>query len=402
MTDLDYREMGDDSADLFDAYMQYGFRPESGPSESERATFDRPTGARRGLFRPGDEEPVSVCRHYWLDATVRGESLPVAGLTSVITPPEHRREGRVGALLDAALAEYRDRGRHLSVLWPFDYGFYRAFGWETADEERRYECAPSALSFAVACLDGVGSFRRVPLDSLDRLAPVYAADADRYSLTIDRDSSWWRDLVCRPHPTEPFAYAWVRDGEPRAYLLYEFEGDYHDRTMIVREFGYADVQGLTAVLAFCHNHDSQADSVRFVAPDDPILFDLLTAPDEVDCEVTNGPMVRVVDAAATLGALSYPDCDRRLAIAVEDDVADWNDGTFLLDVAGGHVTCRPVADGRDPDARLDVAALAQLVVGSRSATTLARADRLGTVSPAVVDALAELFPSRTVFLREHF
>ena len=398
---LDYRPMGPDEAELFDSYMKYGFRPERGPPEYDPENVRRPVGDRRGLFRPGEDEPVSVCRHYWLDMSVRGERLPGAGLTSVITPPEHRRDGHVARILADALTEYRERGRHLSVLWPFDYGFYRAFGWDTSHEKRTYECQPSVLSAAADRVDG-GTYEQVEPDDLSTLEPVYEADADRYSLTLERDEAWWRHRVCRAHPEEPFVYLWRRDGEPRSYVVYEFEGDYHDRTMLVREIGYTDIEGLDAALGFCHDHDSQADRVRIDTPNDPVVQDRLSAPDEVDCELHTGSMVRIVDVAETLGSLPYPDLDARISLAVTDDTADWNDGTFVLDVAPDHATCRAVEDDRDPDVALDVGALAQLAVGYRSVSELARSGRVRTVSSAVTDTLETLFPTTTVYLRDRF
>ncbi|MDS0261079.1 GNAT family N-acetyltransferase [Haloarcula sp. S1CR25-12] len=401
MTALEYREMGSEEDELFDSYMKYGFRPERGPTEYDPDDVRRPVGARRGLFRPGEEAPVSVCRHYWLDMRVRGEALPGSGLTSVITPPEHRRGGYVTRLLDEALAEYRERGRLLSVLWPFDYGFYRSFGWDTANDKRTYEFTPSALAAVADRVDG-GTYRRLSFDELSALEPVYESHASRYSLTIDRDQAWWRHRVCRAHPEEPFVYLWSRDGEPRSYIIYEFEGDHHERTMVVREFGYTDMGGLDAVLGFCHNHDSQADRIRIDAPDTPILRDRLPTPDDVDCELHTGAMVRIVDVEATLSSLPYPDTDAQITIAVSDDTADWNDDTFVLDVSPDSVTCRAVGDSRDPDVGLDIAALTQLAIGYRSVTELSRCGRLQTASPTVTDTLGELFPKTTVYLPDGF
>ena len=380
--------------------MKYGFRPEQGPPEYDPENVRRPKGSRRGLFRPGEDEPVSVCRHYWLDMSIRGRTHPGAGLTSVITPPEHRRDGYVTEILAETLGEYRERGRQFSTLWPFSYEFYRAFGWDTATNKRVYECEPSALAAVADRVEG-GTYHQVELDDLSALEPVYEADAARYSLTIERDEEWWRHRVCRAHPEEPFVYLWRRDGEPAAYVVYEFEGDYHDRTMVVREMGYTDVGGLDAVLGFCYDHDSQADTIRIDAPDDAVLLDRLTAPDEVGCQLKTGAMVRVVDVAETLPSLSYPAVEGELSLAVDDDFAAWNDDTFVLEVSGGRASCR-VAEDDDPDARLDVGALSQLLVGYRSASELDRAGRLDDTAPGTVDLLEDLYPPTTVYFRDRF
>jgi len=319
----------------------------------------------------------------------------------VITPPEHRRDGYVTEILAETLGEYRERGRQFSTLWPFSYEFYRTFGWDTATNKRIYECDPSALAAAADRVEG-GTYRQVALKNLSALEPVYDADAARYSLTLERDEEWWRHRVCRAHPEEPFVYLWSRDGDPAAYVVYEFEGDYHDRTMVVREMGYTDVEGLDAVLGFCYDHDSQADTIRINAPDDSVLQDRLTAPDQVDCELKTGAMVRVIDVAETLPSLSYPGIDAEVTLAVEDDFAAWNDDTFDLEVSGGRATCRVAGDGRDPDARLDIGALSQLLVGYRSASELARAGRLDDTTHGTVDVLEALYPPTTVYFRDRF
>ena len=108
-----------------------------------------------------------------------------------------------------------------------------------------------------------------------------------------------------------------------------------------------------------------------------------------------------------LSALSYPDVDATLRLAVADDHAPWNVGTFELRVADGSGECRRV-DGSGAgggsgaaDAALGVGPLSQLVVGSRSALELARTGDL-EAGEATVETLTELFPQESVYLREYF
>jgi len=399
---LEYKPIDEDETELFYEYMQYGFRPQNGPVEFDPGDIRRPVGQRRGLYddsTPGSE-PVSICRHYWFDVSVRGNTHPAAGLTSVITPPEHRRNGHVSRILSEALVECDREDRQFSILRPFDYGFYRSFGWETANEVRNYECPVGALSFAADRLGAAGEYRQLGLDSFEVVSPVYEAFSSNYSLTIERDAEWWRHRVCYSRDADPYVYAWYRDGEPQAYLVFRFTGDYHSRTMKIREFAYTDTEALTAVLAFCYNHDSQADTVEFHAPDDSVFRDLLAAPDEVECSLSTGPMVRVVDVESALSALSYPAVDGKVVVTVTDGLAAWNDGSFRLSVTSGEGACEPT--DAEPDATLDVAALSQLAVGHRSATDLQRADRIEPASGDAVATLDRLFPTTPVYMRDRF
>ncbi|MBP1922976.1 putative acetyltransferase [Halorubrum alkaliphilum] len=104
--------------------MRYAFAPEQGPYDPEADDDDREHLADyRGLF--DDDEPVAVCGHHDFTLRIRGSDRDVAGLSAVASPPEHRRQGNIERILRESLAEYHDDDVHVSVLWPFEYGFYR-------------------------------------------------------------------------------------------------------------------------------------------------------------------------------------------------------------------------------------------------------------------------------------
>lgn len=404
-----YRPLPESDRDVFHEYVQYAFSPEDGPAEYDPEDHETPRaslGDRRGLYPDeggeADADPLCVCRHLWFDARVRGEVYPVAGLSAVATPPAHRRGGRVATLLERSLEEYRERGARFSVLWPFRYAFYRRYGWDTCNRERRYEWEVEALSFAADAVDG-GAYRRVPADEYERLVDVYERHAARYDLSLEREEEWWRHRVLGGRDEDPFAYAWERDGALRGYLVYDVEGsdgeDRLDRTMRVTELAFVDHEALLALLAFCFNHDSQVRRVELYGPPDLTLLDLAPEPEDVDCEVRTGAMGRIVDVAETLAALPYPDVDASVRLAVDDPVVTRNDGTFALEVSGGTASCEP-ADG-EADARLDVGALSQLAVGYRTAAALERTGRLDA-TPSAADALDRLFPATSPYLGDRF
>ncbi|SIR86851.1 GNAT family N-acetyltransferase [Natronorubrum thiooxidans] len=406
---VEYRPIPDER-DVFHEYRSYAFRPESGvptydPDEHEtpRATL----GSRRGLYDPtaDDTAPRTVCRHYWLETHVRGEPHRTAGLASVATPPEYRHSGYVRRLLANSLAEYRDRDVRFSVLWPFRYRFYRQYGWDTANSIVTHECAPTALEFATGAVDTEGTFRRLEADEYDRLEQAYDAHAERYGLALERDEQWWRRRVFAGHDRDPFVYAVERDGEVRGYLVYTIDDDSNGRTMAVSELVAVDHDALLALLAFCHRHDSQIERVRLRVPGDVPIRDIARDPDEIDTVVEDGPMVRIVDVAETLSACSAPALETDVTIAVDDPLADWNDGTFRLEGADGRSACTRLADSIDPesaDIRLDVAALSQLVVGSQSAPRLERTGRLTATDSTALKTVTTWFPETDVYLGEYF
>lgn len=412
----DYRPIPNEREVFFD-YRRYAFLPESGPGEYDPDEHDTPRallGDPRGVYpdaETADDEPRAVCRQYWLRARVRGDPHPTAGLAAVATPPEYRRKGYVGNLLEHSLREYRNRGTRFAVLWPFKYAFYRQYGWDTSNRVVIHECAPENLAFATAGADRAGAFRRIEADEYDVLEPAYEAYADRYALPLERDPDWWRHRLLEGWDTDPFVYVYERDGRARGYLVYTIEerpgqsAGLDDRTMDVHELAFDEHADLLALLSFCHTHDSQVERVRLRLPVDVPLLDIAQRPDAFETTVKTGPMVRIVDVAETLSALSYPDLEtpESVTLSVTDPAADWNEGAFALSVADGEGTCERV-DEETADARLDIGALSQLVVGYRSATDLERTGRLetGDDGSAAVETLETLFPETAVYLGDRF
>ncbi|OYR53093.1 GNAT family N-acetyltransferase [Halorubrum sp. Ea1] len=412
---MEYRPFPEERADEFGAFMRYAFAPADGPYDPDEADDHDTIAERRGLFNAADDT-VAVCAHHLFALRIRGADREVAGLSAVASSPEHRRRGHVARLLRESLAEYRDRGVDVSVLWPFEYAFYANYGWATASRYRYLTAPPEQLGFVddlVATTgNAAGTFR--PLDEGDFAAvePVLAATADRYDLTMDWTEEWWRERTLSGWTTDPFVYGWERDGDLRGLCRYEFDDDPDDAgetVMRVSDAAAVDDEAWFQLLRFCRNHDSQVAEVRVRAPPDAPLLDLVEDPRAVDCEVRTGPMVRLVDVAGAVEALDPdPAVEATLSLAVVDPLAAWNDATFRVAVVDGDVAVEPFdAEPASPDATVDVGALSQLYVGYRSVDEAVRAGRLAAGDGADFDdgvaaALRGLFPPRTTHLREGF
>ncbi len=421
---VEYRPFPESREDEFRAFTRYAFSPERGPYDSEEAEDRTFLADGRGLF-DGDE-PLAVCAHHAFDLRIRGADRRVAGLSAVACPPEHRRCGHVRRLLRESLSEHRADGIAVSALWPFEYGFYRRFGWATASRYTHLTAAPEELSFAAEAVDpGAGRFRRLGVDDYPAVAALLETVADRYDLTMARSAAWWEHRSLRSWETDPFVYGYERDEELRGLLSYTFsEGeDKNERTMTVSDAVAADETAWLHLLRFCRNHDSQAGEVRIRAPPDVDVLDRVADPRAVTQEDRTGPMVRLVDVADALELLEPGEPPSGAAaerdgptagpvasfdLAVEDPLVPWNDGRFTVrvDAADGAVsvtpTDEPAADDATsrPTASVDVGTLSQLFVGYLS---VAEAARLGRLDPGPAQSTLErLFPPRRTFLREGF
>ena len=399
MSDRTVRELGEDHRVAYQAFVDYAFDAASGPRSYDSDELPDQLGRQFGVFEAGDLR--SVCTHHDLTASVRKNWLPLAGLAAVATPPEYRREGLVRTLVRDSLERWR--GTYpLAALWPFEHAYYRQFGWSLANTAVEYACPPDALAFARRAGSGAGTLRRVDPDEWESLQDIHEAHGVDRGLTLRRDEAWWRRRVFRSlGGGKRYVYALERE-EVDGYVAYTVGGG----TLRVADLAFRDHDAYLALLAFLADHDSQVETVTLHGEDDSLLG-LVDDPAAVDATVTAGAQVRVVDVERALSALSYPDVDATLRLAVADDHAPWNVGTFELRVADGSGECRRV-DGSGAgggsgaaDATLGVGPLSQLVVGSRSALELARTGDL-EASEATVEALTELLPQESVYLREYF
>jgi predicted acetyltransferase len=395
----EYRPVPEDRASDFRRIARYAFGADGGPYDPEEPLDDRQRrmyefAEDRGMY--DGEDLLVVCAHFPFTVRVRGTWLPMGGVSAVASPPEHRRQGLVGEMMAASLAEYRDRGWPLATLRPFDEAFYARYGWATG--VRRHVATVDVDALATTQDAAAGAFRRVdPSEAPGAFDDVFTQWLEGYGLATDRTDEWWRDRVTQRFQAPLYCYAWERDDDVRGYLLYEVE----DGTIETREFAHADHEAYLNLLRFCHDHDSQVASVRLRGPDHGRLLDVVADRGAVDLEERAGQMVRIVDVPAALSAVEYPGvADARVTLAVADDHAPWNEATFAVAVEDG--SARVTETDARPDATVDVGTLSQLLVGYHGVESARRVGDLAVADEAAAATLERLFPERPTFLPESF
>ena len=422
---MDYRAIPEAHRDAFRRVTRYAFEPETGPDLDDAFSGERPdVYERRGLYEvasgagtdastSGGETPEpealrAVCGLYDFTARVRGAHRPLGGVATVASPPETRREGHVARLLDAVHEEFRERGISLAALWPFEYSFYRRFGYATTDAYAVATVPPGKLRSVAG--EPRGSFERLGPEEHEALDEVHREWATE-GLAIRRTEGWWRHRLFATWDGGRYVYGWFDEGgDLRGYLAYriEDEGDADGeslavtgKTMRIAELAAVDETARRQLLRFCRNHDSQVERVRLVGPEWARLLERLSDPTAADVTLRPGPMVRVVDLPTAAETLDFPSgVEGRFTVAVDDDRCPWNDGTFAIEVDGGSATCEPV-DARG-DIEVSIGGLSLALTGVRGVPELRRAGDLTVRSEAAAETFAAACPPESTWLREHF
>jgi predicted acetyltransferase len=362
------------------------------PADLERWRQNTPLNELRGLFVDGEMRAglVLIPMQMWFGAgTVRA-----GGISGVATPPEYRRQGYIGRLLDAVVAEIRADGYPLSILYPFYFPFYKRYGWAHVSDNLQYTIPIERLPVvrmtgswhAVSVTTDLPKPGEGPVVSdadLGVLMGIYDAWATGRSGPLVRDAAHWR----RRKLSRPANIYYWRDpsGEPRAYVMYTFkETAPWTRQVQIREMIALDGTALRAVFGFLRNHDSQAQEVVVDQPEAGRLLALLEDP-RVKVEVDPGFMLRILDVPAALEARRYPAGVRgNLALQVTPVHGDTTPVSGQLAVNDGAGTWVPTRIA--PALSLDERVLGQLYSGYLTPT---QAADLGLLEVQHPDALAQ-------------
>ncbi|NHN34579.1 GNAT family N-acetyltransferase [Paenibacillus agricola] len=368
--------------------------------------------------------------HIWL----HGKRFNMGGIAGVATWPEYRRGGLVAGLLHHSLQVMKDQGQTLSFLHPFQFGFYRKFGWETYCDYIKYEIPTALLPKLPA---PPGRMVRVNHD-MELLNPIYRSYATRYNGTLDRNEQWWQRRIFENRKGDIVAY-YDDNGVASGYVQYEVK----DRVCKIHELVALHYEAEKALWRFIADHDSMIEKVTLQAPADDRLPFLLDNP-RIKQELVPYFMARIVDVAGFLeqfpfaanagrvvqagagggaraGAVNETAAGtRELVLKIKDAHAEWNNGSFVVKIdATGAASVEKLPEGSSivsgaeaegggsigsagaTGLSCDISTLAAIFMGYQQPSFLQRINRLQG-SDEAVQSLEALLPQQQTYLADYF
>src|SRR5215216_5940524 len=329
-----------------------------------------------------------------LEVFVDGRAAPMGGIAAVATHLAYRRRGFAGELMRAVLRTMRERGMHLSMLWPFAHAFYRAYGWELAGEALAYTLRPTDLPTSPE-QKRVRAYRET---DLPQMMELFEGKAVGHSCCVRRSEGRWRSVLAREGWE---AAVYEREWRLEGYILYRMSGWREDRephrTLAVQELVWRTLEAWGALISFLAAQDPQVFEIKHSVPRGELLHPYLRS-SYVEAEISPEFMLRLVDVEGALKTLDRS-AHEPLVLEVSDDVIEENTGAYT--VGDGEVVRGVEAAER---VSLDVRRLAQLYAGYLPARQLARHGLVGPSSPGALETLEELFPldDPWVYPPDHF
>jgi predicted acetyltransferase len=337
-----------------------------------------------------------LAMHIWIN----GQHYAMGGIAGVATWPEYRRHGMVRKLLLHGLRTMKDQGQTISLLHPFQYAFYRKFGWETFTEFKKYEIETKLLP---AWSDIAGHIKRTSDWRL--LDPIYQAYAFGFNGMLNRDEDWWTRRVFTAKPGTAAVY-YDQSGAAQGYIYYNIK----NKEMNVHEFVFLNEHARKGLWKFISDHDSMLDKVHLKAPTNDRLPFLLSDP-RIKQGLEPYTMARIVDVVPFLEQFTFtPGLEKRkLELHITDAQASWNNGVFSVkvDLNGKakvkrlEVTELKKTKGQSTQAACDIGTLTAMLLGYQRPAFLQSIGRLDADAGVVAD-LEALVPSRTTYMADFF
>lgn len=392
---------GEPQGDLVEEARQvemYAFAEHRWPGSLPEYIMDD-IGYRRVLCVGG--EVVASCRVIPFTARLHGHKIRASGLSSVASPPEHRRRGYMRQLLKRTLAEEKEAGHALSLLWPFKYSFYQKMGWDQGGQSLRLVIPISALS--VVDKPESGRYLRVGPEEYHRLEPLYGKWAQAQPLAVDRWKEWWQQAVFRFFEDHCRAVIWEVQGSVRGYMFYRISRDAQGGTIRIVQLAALDPEAWRALWRYVYDHEAQVRFASYITtPDDPLIGYLPDALDSQDNRSVPLPgfMARALDTTALLEDLPLRGkVQGEMVLEITDPLGDQDHHCLKVVLQGGRLQIKPYR--AEPEVVMGPGALAQVILGYPGVKIL---KWLGKVKgdPGKLSLLEEAYPPTAPILREMF
>ncbi|GIE60476.1 putative N-acetyltransferase YhbS [Actinoplanes octamycinicus] len=340
------------------------------------------------LVAEADGDTLACAASLPMRQNVRGRVLEMAGIASVTSRPEARRQGVIRQLLERLLRQVREEGAAVSALYPFRPSFYARFGYVGIPRVRVARFTPASLGDLLR-RDLPGEVRRwsgaEAFDDYDAL--VHRLLGERHGFAVFDEK---RTGVLRQ---EPVWIALARaGGEVVGGLRYRI--DQHGGDLIASNLFSTGPLGRALLLQFLARHVDQVATIELLTGADelPELWGTdmtVTVTGTVENPRRNAPMVRVLDVPALAGSEVG---SGSVTVAVTGD--ELTGGVWQLGADDGRLTVKP---GGTPSVTLTAAGFSALVYGVLDATEVFTRG-LGELEPA----LDTLFPRRIPYLFADF
>jgi predicted acetyltransferase len=328
------------------------------------------------------------------ETSIPGGFVRAAGVTLVGVLPTHRRRGILRSLMRAQLDDVHERGEPIAYLWASEDALYGRYGYGVASFTGNIDLARDRAAF-YRDFEPEGRIRVVEAEeAIEPFSEIQRRAAAQHPGMFVRTPDWWRSRrLADPEWRREGGGEMVRillelEDRPAGYALYRLHfsaerGVPKGFTSVIEALG--DSPAATRELwRFLLSIDWMERVRAGLLPLDHELFLLLQEPRRLRFDQRDGLWVRLVDVETALNARTYKPGDS-VFFELVDEFCPWNSGRWEVGPEGAS------RSDREPELRLDAAALGSVYLGGFTFAQVARAGRIEELLDGALDRADTLF-----------
>lgn len=326
---------------------------------------------------------------------LRDSVVPMGGIRAVCTKPLYRGKGAVKFLLENSLKTMKENGQAVSVLYPFNVGFYKKYGWELFDTMLTIKLSPGIINVPEIKANVEAEEMEIADIEIKDFYNNYSANHNTIVLRDDEmwetDSEYWFEQDISKKIVK-----FSRDGKITGLIRYILSGSSlfgGKSDFMITMFMTDDKETKKEMLKFLNSLSFQISEITmFVQPDFVILPYLTNRPSGMSIDIRS--MIRIVDLQG-LNGLKINSPDMSVKIKVRDKQALWNNGVFKLSVENKILK---VEETEEPELSCDIGILSAIIGGSTTIKEMLECDMIDELS----GYHGQDFPRETPFVMEPF
>jgi predicted acetyltransferase len=329
---------------------------------------------------------------------LRGRLVDACYIVGVSTWPEYRGRGFAARLLQYADELLRQRGIHYSILLPFQYAFYRKYGWEICYDlltYREMEIVPGRSRIT-------GWYKKIdPGRDINTLSECYLQFMNRFHGFVVRNRENWQKTIRDAELDHGTGYLYQQDDETLGYILYTID----ESVLYIKELIYLVPMAKDALLQLAFSHIGQVGRICWKAPSsDTTYLNMKDSRGRLEKEAF--VMARIHNPAGALSGLPFSSTS--FVLKVTDPVYSNSNGCFRIYEEKGVSAVSVTAE--EPDIEIDIRTLTQLLWGYLPVPLALAEGNLNLIRNTAKESpgkspfcsLQALFPPRDNFMAEEY
>ncbi len=268
---------------------------------------------------------------------MNGKTIQSAALSGVATNEDDRKKGYAGALIRIGLNQMKDRGIAFSFLYPFNYDFYKKFGYEVCYEEKAYR---------VTCQDEPKYQLRETKDVAvcTQIYSNFCKDLNGYIL---RNEAYMQIKFDEHYADNNKVYLIMSKDIPIGYCMFKKNDDEIKLEELICNEPHQVAKSISSLFKLPAEYETTIKSV------------------EKNLKVKPHCMGRIIDVISVFDGI--PSKNNSVIIEVFDDIIQENNKTFIFNGESGKL--QVTLSESVPDYKVDIKELSVIATGYKEGMT---------------------------------